>query len=75
MASNIGKVITYIVQLGMMGFASYMLNRGLAEAGISPQAALDLSICLFVVLAIIDMILSDKSDIHNADYSHTDDED
>jgi hypothetical protein len=48
-----------------MAFASYMLYLGLSELSfINPQAALNLSICLFVVLCVFDMLITDKSDLH-----------
>jgi|WetSurMetagenome_2_1015567.scaffolds.fasta_scaffold03817_5 hypothetical protein len=66
MEFKIAGVITYIVQLAMMGFASYMLYLGLIEASVRPQASLDLGIALFVVLCVLDMLLTDKADLHRS---------
>ena len=66
MESRINKVITYIVQMAIMLFASYMLYLGLVQAYVNPQAASDFAIALFLTFCILDMLLSDKSELHQS---------
>lgn len=62
--SKIIMAITYLVQIGAMGFASYLLYLGLMESSlIRPQACLYIAICLFVVLCTLDMIITNKDDL------------
>jgi len=63
--SRIASLITYIVQLGGMAFASYCLYCGLNELPfVNPQAATYFAVSLFATLCVLDMVITDKTDLH-----------